>query len=59
MTEQEFLALDIGKFDCFSLSELDYYIEEGKKLMAKMVNYNPRLFEIVDLLEAARKACRY
>lgn len=56
MTEQEFLSLDVSKFGCFSLSELDYYIEEGKKLMAKMVEYNPRLFEIVDLLQSAKEA---
>lgn len=58
MNIADFRHLDIGKFDTMSLSELQYYIAEGNKLLAKMTAYDPRVWEIIDALHAAIQAQR-
>lgn len=58
MNIADFRQLDIGKFDTMSLSELQYYIAEGDKLLAKMTAYDPLVWEIMDALHAAVQARR-
>lgn len=58
MSISDFRQLDIGKFDTMSLSELQYYIAEGNKLLAKMTAYDLLVWEIMDALHAAVQAQR-
>lgn len=58
MNIADFKHLDVGKFNTMSLSELQYYIEEGNKLLAKMTAYDPLVWEIMDALHAAVQAQR-
>lgn len=58
MNITDFRHLDIGKLDTMSLSELQYYIAEGNKLLAKMTAYDPVVWEIMDALHATVQAQR-
>lgn len=43
MNLADFKRLDINRFGTMSLSEIQYYIEEGNKLLAKMTAYDPQV----------------
>lgn len=58
MNLADFKRLDINKFDTMSLSEIQYYIEEGNKLLAKMTAYDPQVWKVMDALHNATQALR-
>ena len=56
MTQEEFKKLVLMSFSDFSTSSLDYYIEEGKKLLSNAVALDTAIIDIIDRLELERAA---
>lgn len=54
----DFKNLDVARFSSMSLSELEYYRQEGNKLMAKMTTYDQKMWEVMMALQDAIEALR-
>ena len=55
MTQEEFKNLYLVCFTELSNATLDYYIEEGNKLLANAVAIDPVVINIIDTLQAERE----
>ena len=58
MTPEEFKALYTRDFSTFSITTLDHYIIEGRKIIAQMKQIDPIVVEIVARLEECKLSSR-
>lgn len=53
MTINDFKTLDIDQFDKLPKEELVNYATEGKRLLSKMIDYDPRVWEVMEAIDKA------
>lgn len=51
MTINDFKTLNIDQFNSLPKEELVKYAAEGKQLLSKMVDYDPRIWEVMEAID--------